>query len=297
MNLADDLFLKRCHRLALASRRLRGASLFGRRRTGLPVGGTEMTGHRDYSPGDDPRYIDWNACARHDELFSRCFEGTVDRQVYLLIDCSVSMAGGEPSKFDLARQLAAALGYIALDDLELVGASAMVGDLVADFAPCRGRSRAVRLLRFLQDLSLRDGPTNLAGAAERFVRRDQRRGPVVVMSDFYDAQGFEPALNILQGGGYRPAVVQFGDPPEAMPRQLGDLEISAREVSVHESGTRQKVVLTERHLAVYRQVHEEFHESLRTYCNRHRLRRAAISSGMSMEDALWEVVGSGHEIG
>ena len=70
--------------------------------------------HRDYSPGDDFRWIDWSVCARHDELISRYRPAGEDRGVTILVDCSRSMSVGEPKKFDAARRGAAALGAMAL---------------------------------------------------------------------------------------------------------------------------------------------------------------------------------------
>ena len=71
--------------------------------------------------------------ARHDELLLKRFQEEEDLHVYILLDCSRSMAFGEPPKFDYARQVAAALAYIALADLDRVAVVAFAGDIVADF--------------------------------------------------------------------------------------------------------------------------------------------------------------------
>ena len=102
-------------------------------------GGIEFADHREYTPGDDFRYLDWNVFARHDELLLKRFQEEEDLHVYLLLDCSRSMAFGDPPKFDYARQVAAALGYIALADLDRVAVVAFAGDIVADFPLTRGK--------------------------------------------------------------------------------------------------------------------------------------------------------------
>src|SRR5580704_3524991 len=103
--------LKRFERLSLFAERTGGSPLLAAVRKRVPGGGTEVTGHRDYSPGDDFRAIDWMLCAKRDELFVKLFEGRTEGDVHLLLDCSPSMGLGRPAKFQVARQVAAALGY------------------------------------------------------------------------------------------------------------------------------------------------------------------------------------------
>ena len=91
MALFDSQWLNRLRYLSLASRRAGGGILAGPRAKRptfgrCPAGGTELGGHRDYAPGDDYRQIDWNLCARHDELLTKQFPGEADRPVYLLLD-------------------------------------------------------------------------------------------------------------------------------------------------------------------------------------------------------------------
>lgn len=131
----------------------------------LPAGGTEVTCHRDYSPGDDFHAINWTLCARRDELYVKLFEGQADRDVHIMLDCSASMGLGRPAKFQLARQVAAALGYVSLLRLDRVIVAAFADGLVAGLPPLRHESRVLRLLRFLEKL-----------AAQRQVGSISRRG-------------------------------------------------------------------------------------------------------------------------
>ena len=99
MALFDPGFLTKLRSVALASQRSGGGLLAPGPAKHQAVG-TELAGHRGYSPGDDYRAVDWNICARHDELVTRRFVGEADRHVYLLLDRSASMGLGEPVKFD-----------------------------------------------------------------------------------------------------------------------------------------------------------------------------------------------------
>src|SRR5438309_9716165 len=117
---------------------------------------------RTSTPGDDFRYLDWNLYARHDELLLKRFQEEEDLHVYILLDCSRSMGFGSPPKFDFARQVAAALAYIALADLGRVAVVAFAGEIVADFPLTRGKARILSLLKFLEGLAPQGTPTDRA---------------------------------------------------------------------------------------------------------------------------------------
>ena len=102
MPLFDSDFLKKLEYLSLVSKRVFRGSLLAQRRTMQLGGGIEFADHREYTPGDDFRYLDWNLYARHNELMLKRFQEEEDLHVYFLLDCSRSMAFGRPPKFDLA---------------------------------------------------------------------------------------------------------------------------------------------------------------------------------------------------
>jgi uncharacterized protein (DUF58 family) len=262
MPLFDSDFLKKLEYLSLVSRRVFRGQLLAQRRTMQLGGGIEFADHREYTPGDDFRYLDWNVFARHDELLLKRFQEEEDLHVYILLDSSRSMAFGEPVKFDYARQVAAALGYIALADLDRVSVVAFAGDIVADFPLTRGKARILSLLKFLERLEPQGSVTDLARMARNFVHRGQRRGLAVVISDLFDPGGFERGLDLLRHNRYEPHVVQIFDRHEAEPQVKGDVEL----VDV-ETGLIQKVTITERNLRQYRKIFADYLESVRRYCN------------------------------
>src|SRR4051794_39353569 len=225
MALFDSDFLKKLEYLSLVSRRVFRGQILAQRRTMQLGGGIEFAHHRDYAPGDDFRYLDWNGYARHDELLLKRFQEEEDLHVYVLLDCSRSMGFGSPPKFDFARQVAAALAYIALADLDRVAVLAFAGDIVADFPLTRGKARILSLLKFLEALPCDGSVTDLARVATGFVHRTQRRGLVVVVSALYDPAGFQRGLDLLRPHRYEPHLVQVFDRQEADPKLLGDLEL------------------------------------------------------------------------
>ena len=176
MPLFDSEFLKKLEYLSLISKRVFRGSLMAQRRTMQLGGGIEFADHREYTPGDDFRYLDCNLFARHNELLLKRFQEEEDLHVYFLVDCSRSMAFGDPPKFDFARQVAAALAYIALADLDRISVTAFADDIVADFPMTRGKGRILSLLKFLDNLPPSGQDTNLERVATGFIHREQRRG-------------------------------------------------------------------------------------------------------------------------
>jgi uncharacterized protein (DUF58 family) len=262
MALFDSEFLKKLEYLSLVSRRVFRGQLLAQRRTMQLGGGIEFADHREYTPGDDFRYLDWNVFARHDELLLKRFQEEEDLHVYILLDSSRSMAFGQPVKFDYARQVAAALAYIALADLDRVAVVAFAGDVIADFPLTRGKARILSLLKFLEKLEPQGTLTDLGRMARNFVHRGQRRGLAVVISDLFDPNGFEGGLDLLRHHRYEPHVVQIYDRRDAQPDVKGDVELVDSE-----TGAIQKVTITERNLRQYDRIFGEFLESVRKYCN------------------------------
>jgi uncharacterized protein (DUF58 family) len=286
MALFDTELLNRLPYLALASRQARGG-LLATPRTRLPAGGTELTGHRDYAPGDDYRRVDWNLCARHDELLVKQFEGESDCPVSILLDGSRSMSLGRPAKFDVARQAVVALAYVALAELKRVEVFVFAGRIVAGFGPLRDKARILRLFRFLATLSPSAGQTDLAAAAEALVARRERPGLAVVVSDLCDPRGFGRGLDVLRRGGYRPRAVHLHDPEEAEPPALGDSEL----VDV-ETGASWQATLTREQVGRYRALHAEFHGSVRSYCDGHGIRCAQVPVDLPQHRLLLTAIGA-----
>lgn len=260
MPLFDSDFLKKLEYLSLVSRRLFRGSLLAQRRTMQTGGGIEFADHRDYSHGDDFRYLDWNVFARHGEMLLKRFQEEEDLHVYLLLDCSRSMAFGSPPKFDLARQIVAALAYIALADLDQVAVIAFADDIIADFPLTRGKDRILSLLKFLEGLEVQGEATDLARVVKAFTQRPLRRGLAVVVSDLFDPNGYESGFDLLRYRNYELHAVQLHDRLEAEPSLLGELEL----VDIESDGG-QKVTITENALKAYRKLFEDFQESLRKY--------------------------------
>lgn len=266
MSLFDSEFLKRLEYLSLVSKRVFRGQLLAQRRTKQLGGGIEFADHREYSWGDDLRYLDWNVYARYGELLLKRFQEEEDLHVYILLDASPSMLAGSPSKFDYARRLAAALAYIALAEMDRVGIYAYSSEIVDSVPMTRGKDRILSVLRFLDGLKTTGTKTDLARVARSLVNRAQRTGLVVIISDLFDQDGFKRGVDLLRHRRFEPHIIQIHAPEEANPRLLGDIELE--EV---ETGALRKLTVTERKLKQYTQLFQQFLEEIDLYCRNYSL--------------------------
>jgi uncharacterized protein (DUF58 family) len=223
--------------------------------------GIEFSDHREYAAGDDFRYLDWNVYARHGDLLLKRFEEEEDLHVYLMLDCSRSMGFGNPPKFDLARQLVAALAYIALADLDRIAVFAFSKNTVAEFPLSRGKARILPLMRFLEDLPSGGQDTNLAASVQDMLQRSRRNGLAVIVSDLFDEHGFQPGLDQLRYRRFDAHVIQIHDPREADPALLGDVEL----VDVETDAAR-RVTVFEKNIRTYKQLFTNHQLAVREYC-------------------------------
>src|SRR3954454_23989592 len=113
-------FLHRLEQLELVSRKIFSGRMKGERLSRRKGQSVEFADYRNYAVGDDLRFLDWNLFARLEKLFIRLFLEEEDLHVYLLIDNSLSMDFGTPSKLHFAKQVAGALAFVGLVNLDRV---------------------------------------------------------------------------------------------------------------------------------------------------------------------------------
>jgi uncharacterized protein (DUF58 family) len=206
--LFDEAFLRKLQQLSIVAKRVSHAGGRGERKTRRSGAGLEFADHREYSVGDDLRRIDWNLYGRIGRPLVRLFDEDEELALYLLVDASASMGIGAPPKLRIACETAAALAYIGMGGRDRVAVHAFAGALADGVGPLRGRRQIHPVLRVLEQLQPA-GRTNLAGALSGFVSRHRRKGVVVILSDFFDPLGAEPALDRLRASRFEPVLVHI----------------------------------------------------------------------------------------
>ncbi|MFO0713231.1 MAG: DUF58 domain-containing protein [Sandaracinus sp.] len=279
-SLLEPAFLRRLGRLRLAVRRRFAGSSAGGRRSLRRGSSAEFAEHRPYYAGDDVRRIDWNAYARLEELVLRLFVAEEDLCLYLLVDRSASLGVGAPPKIELAKQVAAALGYVGLSGSERVSVHPYGEELDPPMAATRGRRRIGALLRYLDAIEAR-GDTDLTRTVERFLARSPRPGLVAVISDFFDPGGFQKPLDRLLAQKFEPVLFQVLDREELHPTAGQDVELLDAE-----TGQKVEVSLDERAIAAYRARLYAFFGELEGYAKKRGLFYGRIDAEHTLDDVV-----------
>lgn len=256
----DDEFQRKLDYLAVVSRRLFAGRLRAERRTKKTGSGIEFADHREYAPGDDLRYLDWKVYGRSERMLLKMYEEEEDLSIYVLLDCSESMAYGEPSKFDHARKLAAAMAYVGLANLDRVALLAISTKVDKTLPSTRGKGRIFKIFDFLRGVRAA-GETALADAARQFTTQQKRRGIAIIITDLYDPAGFERGINAIRYRKYEPMVIHVTDPRESDPGARGDVTL----VDV-ETGESREITLTDGMVKAYKEEHAKWRKEIDDFC-------------------------------
>ena len=218
--------LKELGKLELVARTAVDGVLHGAHTTDRPGFSQEFAEYRDYVPGDDLRFVDWNAYARTDRLYLKRFEGETNTRLLVMLDVSASMdatgdepSAGErprleaagrgrvprkrdPSKLEYGTWLAAALMHIALRQHDAAGLLTFNDSVRDHFSPRAGQAHQRVLFHHLDALSA-SGGSDWASAFAHVARRLTKRGVVAAISDFYcEPAAFGRALTMLGARGH-----------------------------------------------------------------------------------------------
>src|SRR3954470_6716863 len=283
--LLPPVLLRRLEQFQLLAARRAKSSARGERRSRARGQSVEFADYRNYVPGDDLRYLDWNLYGRLERLFLKLYEEERELPVRIFLDASESMSFGEPRKFDFARQVAAAVGYVALCGFDRVTVRVFPDN--PEEAAVRGSLRAVRgrksSLTFFQNLGqlTAKGSANFNQALRRGALEARQAGVAIVLSDFLDPAGYETGLSALVSRGFQVTAVQILSPEELNPGTYGDLKLIDAE-----SGSIQEVTFGRYRLRAYQQTVQNFCQRLREFCQTRGITYFLVSSDTPLEQLL-----------
>ena len=297
MALLTPELLRRLEQFQLLAARRSKSTARGERRSKARGQSVEFADFRSYVAGDDFRHLDWNLYGRLDKLFLKLYEEERELPVRIFLDASESMTFGTPPKFDFARQVAAAVGYVALcgfDRVSLhifpepdpaapnVDAAALSAEMAArgGLRSVRGRKSSLQFFQNLSQLTAR-GSADLNEGLRRGALSSRQTGVAVVLSDFLDPAGYETGLNALIGRGFQVNAIQILAPEELNPGTYGDLRLVDSE-----TGVMQEVTFGKYRLKAYQQTVQNFCQRLREFCSGRGMSFFSVSSEMPLEQRL-----------
>jgi uncharacterized protein (DUF58 family) len=212
----DPQALMRIRNLELRARSVVEGFWHGLHRSPYHGFSVEFTEYRAYSPGDDPRYLDWRLLARTDRYYIKKFEDETNLRCHLLVDQSRSMAYGSSgiTKADYATTLAATFGYFLDQQGDAVGLFTF-DEKLREYLPARHRPGQLRQLMLALERPAGGHSTDLAAPLRRAAELLRKRGLVVLISDLLaPPEALEAPLALLAAAGHEVLLFQILDPAE-----------------------------------------------------------------------------------
>lgn len=286
--LLDPALVRSLERLAIVARRTLWGQTQGERKVNAAGASIEFHDYRQYQPGDDLRYLDWQVYGRLDRLVLRLYRDEVDLLVQVLVDASASMALGEPLKSHYALRLAAALSYVGLAGLERVAVGYISAGRADVTRPFRGRGSFPRILRYLEEIEFAGGTALDASLRAQAVRLP-RRSRLVLLTDLLDREGYQDGLLALQASGHDVFLVHVLSPEEIDPSEMGDVRL----VDV-ETGATEDVTLSRDRIAGYRERTARHYAEVEAFAFAHGIGYARVSTAAPLEDVLFRNLTQGH---
>src|SRR3954469_25214501 len=183
----EPALVERLNHLQVSARSVVEGATTGAHRSPLKGASVEFRQHRFYTPGDEPRRLDWRVLGRTDRPYIKEYDEETNLRCVLMLDCSGSMGYGEGkksgTKFDYAASLAVSLAYLMLGQTESVGLCLFQKKINGWLAPHTGTGQLSRVVEAIEKVAPK-GESALAGAVHETAERLDRRALVVLISDF-----------------------------------------------------------------------------------------------------------------
>ncbi|MEM8737107.1 MAG: DUF58 domain-containing protein [Planctomycetota bacterium] len=284
MSLTDPAFIQRLESLALLARRVLGGKLQANRRTTRKGTGVSFADYAEYHLGDDHRAIDWRVYGRLEHLVIKLFELEEDMTLVVLLDTSASMR----DKLPYARQLAAALGFLALRGLDRVAVYALSSGIQPVLETAHGRAKVMPLLRALEGVSAGGEASDFEAGCRTLVARHRRRMMVVPISDFFFPTGFDTALSLLRHQRHEVFCLQVQSPGDRRCTLRGDAELACVE-----TGQTRRVTVRPAEAAAYERAVVKWNAQLEHACRRRGVGLASTLTDVPFDEVMQRVLRRG----
>jgi len=285
----DPRILAQIKSLNLRVERVHDGVLQGVHRSPQHGRSVEFAEHKEYSPGDDIRHIDWRAFARLDKLYVKHFEQETNLCAWFAVDVSGSMAYGAEgtlTKYGYAATMLASLAFLLLRQQDTVGLVSFGAD-IASIVPARGQLSQLQRLTETLEATTPQGETRLESGLERIVEMASKRGHVFVFSDFFaPAEGALTLLRQLVTKGHVVTVFHVLD---------GDELSFPFEGVVHFEGLeRRERLLAEPRLlrARYLEAMDAHRASIRRRCLEAKIRHVTLDTREPLDRAILALLGA-----
>jgi uncharacterized protein (DUF58 family) len=282
VDLLDPDAVSKGDALGLMARKIVEGYRVGEHRSPFQGFAIEFAQHREYTPGDDTRHLDWKVFGRSERYYIRQYEQDTNFVANIVLDGSASMnyGSGKLSKLQYGKVFAACLAHVILTQRDAV-ALAMVGEEIQEYLPRTDNQQRIR--HIMQRLAAFQGKggTRLGNSLQQVARQTSRRGIVIIISDLFDdEEGLASGLERFAFSGNEVIVFQTLDSHELTFPFDGTWEFRNLEGEDHLK------IAPEDYRKAYLKNFGEFQTRIRRMCEKFRAHYVLADTSKSLAETL-----------
>ncbi|MBQ8429571.1 MAG: DUF58 domain-containing protein [Clostridia bacterium] len=267
-SLLNDQFFSRLEALSL-NLRSNLSGYFGGKHFVSTYGQTvEFADYREYQLGDDIRRIDWNLYSRFEKYFLKLFTDERQMQVQIFLDCSASMGKDNEAKSSYAIATAAALGFLAVQDMDRLSFHFMRGNKSDNpFGSLVGKNAFFRAMGTMENMEF-EGETDIEACVKSCPTTGSNNGLTVIISDFLTESDWKKAVEYLRYKRRQVLLVQILTPDEVDPSYDGRVNLIDVESVDLADVKNMKMKITRSMLKAYEEAMRDFKQDIKNFCSK-----------------------------
>lgn len=264
----NDAFFSRLEALAFNLRRDLGGYFGGKHLVNTYGQTVEFADYREYMLGDDIRRIDWNLYSRFEKYFIKLFTDERQMQVQIYIDCSGSMGKVNPNKGAYAIGVAAAMGYLAIHNMDKVSYHLIRGDKAENpFGTIVGKTAFFRAMKTLDQTEF-DGDVSISKAIIGNPNTGTGDGLTIVISDFFSDEDWKKGIDYLVYKKKQILLMQVFSPDELDPTYTDRINLIDAEATNLADSRNMKLRINKSMQQAFREALIAFYDDIGNFCKK-----------------------------
>lgn len=247
----------------------------------------EFADFREYQLGDDIRRIDWNLFSRFEKYFLKLFTDERQMQVQIFIDCSASMGRDNPQKSSYVVAAAAALGFLAVQNMDKLTFHFMKGNFASNpFGTIVGKNSFFRAVRTLEQIPFEDD-TDIGACVTGCPETGSNNGLSVIISDFFTESDWKKAVDFLCYKNRQVLLIQVLTPEELNPSYEGRVYMLDSEAAEETDVRNMRMNITRGMHQAYEEALKDYRQEIRDFCSRRGVGYICVNTNMPIEKVLF----------
>ncbi len=284
----NDGFLSRLEAISFNMKTAMRGFFGGTHKTNSYGSTVEFADYRDYILGDDLRRIDWNLYSRFEKFFIKLFTDERQMHIHIFLDCSASMAFKDSAKKQFALQTVAALGYLAVQNMDKVTIKLVQGNVAIDpWGILSNKEAFLGALSQLEEIEFK-GESNFNKAITTCENVGSNDGMTVLVSDFLNEDNWKSAVDYLLYKKREVMLVHMLDPEEMDPSYKGRVILLDSESDDHYDLRNLKINITRGEYDAYRRALKDYLEDIKQFTRKRGITYLFGRSDANVEKLFFE---------